>query len=63
MKKPTRKLAVRRETLRALGTLELQGAHGGDVVGTHDEANGCPTGVVAAVAPSQVPGVNTCAAG
>jgi len=60
MKKTSRKLAVNRETLRALGTLQLQRAQGG-VVGTHDEANGCATGV--AVVPSQVPGVDTCAAG
>ena len=47
MKRPTRKLAVRRETLRTLGQLRLEqalaGVQGG---GTRDEAGGCPTGVV-----------------
>ena len=47
MKKPTRKLAVRQETLRTLVNLELCYVNGGEA--TRDAAGGCPLAQAVAV--------------
>lgn len=55
-----RKLALRRETLRALAEIDLERAVGGDVVVLYQTGDKVCTGL--AVAPSQVPG-GACTAG
>ena len=41
MKKPTKKLAVRRETLRALADVELAHAAGGEILAHQTGAKNC----------------------
>lgn len=62
MKKPTaklRKLVLHRDTLRALAPIELRALGGGGADGGGSAGEAC---TALAGMPSQVPGVNTCAA-
>jgi len=59
---PPNKLALRRETLRALAEIDLERAVGGDAVVLFQTGDKVCTGLAVAVVPSQVPG-SACVAG